>query len=541
MSEFERYQKVTDIVKRHKAMKNKREPWLSHAKEVTRFIVPGRGHYSDGNPTDLRDYEFNNRAKKFLENFAAIFLYGLTNPTRTWFRWILPGDENIRWTPGRRWLERCTTLMHNVLADSRFYNKLHPGYKDFIGFGTGMLGIYADGSPDRYNYPRFDSYQPGEYYIDYDEYDNLSIVHREFYMNAYLVRDRWKDTCSDFVKETAKTDPFKPVKIVHVVEPRTSRDPDKIDKLNMRFASYFWEADKELMLSEGGFNRMPYVIGRWESNSNEVYSYGQGYSALKQAKALNLLEYAITYGINKAMNPPVLLPSDMTKANLGPGGLNYASGNLSEKQVQLMQPMPSDLKSPLLALERWEAIMKEDFMNDLLIYLLDRKNPTATEINSREQEKLLLLAPVIERLQNDVLTPLLDNTFEIMQENDMLPPPPPELADMEVRPLLIGVLAQAQRQSGIESINTITSYAGAVAQFAPEILDKINFDRTIDAMSLSLGTPEGIIRSDDEVAAIRVQRQQQIDEQRQMQEDLQALEGLESASKIAAQPGGGIV
>jgi hypothetical protein len=49
---------------------------------------------------------------------------------------------------------------------------------------------------------------------------------------------------------------------------------------------------------------------------------------------------------------------------------------------------------------------------------------TATEVAERHEEKLLMLGPVIERLNNELLYPLVETTFTHMVEGGAIPPAP---------------------------------------------------------------------------------------------------------------------
>lgn len=44
----------------------------------------------------------------------------------------------------------------------------------------------------------------------------------------------------------------------------------------------------------------------------------------------------------------------------------------------------------------------------------DWRQVTAREIAAREEEKLILIGPVLERLHDELLTPLINRTFEMM-------------------------------------------------------------------------------------------------------------------------------
>ena len=70
---------------------------------------------------------------------------------------------------------------------------------------------------------------------------------------------------------------------------------------------------------------------------------------------------------------------------------------------------------------------------------------TATEVAERHQEKLLMLGPVLERLQNEILDPLIEITFAQMIEAGIVPRPPDELQGKELNVEFISMLAQAQR------------------------------------------------------------------------------------------------
>ena len=54
-----------------------------------------------------------------------------------------------------------------------------------------------------------------------------------------------------------------------------------------------------------------------------------------------------------------------------------------------------------------------------------------------------MLGPVLERLQNELLDPLIENTFDAIIDAGIAPPPPEELQGRPLNVDLIGMLAQA--------------------------------------------------------------------------------------------------
>jgi len=117
-----------------------------------------------------------------------------------------------------------------------------------------------------------------------------------------------------------------------------------------------------------------------------------------------------------------------------------------------------------------------------------------------------MLGPVLERLNGELLDPLIDRTFAIMARRGLLPEPPEELQDVELKVEYISILAQAQRLVATAGIERLSTFVGGLAGVKPEVLDKFDADQTVDEYAQALGTPPTMIRSDIEVEKIRAGR-----------------------------------
>jgi hypothetical protein len=156
---------------------------------------------------------------------------------------------------------------------------------------------------------------------------------------------------------------------------------------------------------------------------------------------------------------------------------------------------------------------------------------TATEVAERHEEKLLMLGPVLERLHNELLDPLIEMTFDHMVAAGIVPPPPEELQGSDINVEFVSMLAQAQRAVGTNSIDRFVGNLGAVAQFKPDVLDKFDSDKWADAYSDMLGIDPELIVADDKVALVRQQRQQAAQAQQQM---AMVQQGADTAKNLAA-------
>ena len=158
------------------------------------------------------------------------------------------------------------------------------------------------------------------------------------------------------------------------------------------------------------------------------------------------------------------------------------------------------------------------FYADLFLMLANATDTrmTATEVAERHEEKLLMLGPVLERLHNELLSPLIDMTFTRMVEANVLMPPPPELQGMELSVEFVSMLAQAQRAIGTNSVDRFVGNLGVVAGMKPEVLDKFNGDAWVDAYADMLGVDPNMLVAGDQVAVIRDARNQAMAAQAQM-------------------------
>ena len=131
---------------------------------------------------------------------------------------------------------------------------------------------------------------------------------------------------------------------------------------------------------------------------------------------------------------------------------------------------------------------------------------TATEVAERHEEKLLMLGPVLERLHNELLDPLIDNTFNRMVEANLIPPAPEELQGMDLSVEFVSMLAQAQRAIGTNSVDRYVNNLGMVAQMKPDVLDKFDSDVWAEAYADMLGVDPKLVIGGEQVAKIRQQR-----------------------------------
>jgi hypothetical protein len=172
----------------------------------------------------------------------------------------------------------------------------------------------------------------------------------------------------------------------------------------------------------------------------------------------------------------------------------------------------------------------------------DAGKMTAFETDARQQEQLLQLGPVLERLHSELLNPLIDMTFTRILEatgpngESMLPPPPEELQGIELKVEFISILAQAQRAVNTTAIDRYTFSLGQIAIAKPGVLDKFDEDKWAEIYAENLGVDPELIVADERVALIRKSREQQ---QAAMQQAAMIQAGAGAAKDLSQADTGG--
>ena len=101
-----------------------------------------------------------------------------------------------------------------------------------------------------------------------------------------------------------------------------------------------------------------------------------------------------------------------------------------------------------------------------------------------------------------------------MNKYNMLPQVPESLYGDEIKVEYTSSMAQAQKIAGTSTIEQFTAFLANVANFSPDVIDTVNFDKAVNKYGESLGVDASILRSDYEIEQIRRERQLQ---QQQMQ------------------------
>jgi hypothetical protein len=501
------------LEQRKSALWTERTEWETHWRDLSRFVLPRAGRFqtTDVNKGQKKDQDIiDSTARQALRTLAAGMMSGVTSPARPWFRLALADKDLMEHGPVKEWLHTVGEKMRAIFNASNTYNALHSCYEELGTFGTWACPVV----PDFENVIHLHPLTVGEYALATDDRGRVDTAYREFRMTvAQLVKQFGLENCSTQVRNLHDRGNFDAwVTVIHVIQPRDGYDPNKRDGKQMPFASCYFEegTNEDKYLGERGFKRFPVLAPRWVVTGNDVYGRSPGMDALGDVKQLQFNNLRMAQAIELQVNPPLQVPNALKDKALGrlPGGVSYYDATGPGAGIRTAYDVNLRLDYLQASIVDVRERINRAFYADLWLLMANdqRSNVTATEVVQKREESLIQLGPVLERLHNELLSPLIDITFDRCVEVGILPPAPPELQGMDMEVEFISTMAQAQRMVGTSGMERVLTTAMNLAAAKPEILDKLDFDQVIDDMADIFGVNPKIVVPDDEVAALREQR-----------------------------------
>ena len=537
--------------------------WWVHWRELADYILPRRykwlitpNQMSRGSP--INQHILDPTGSLAARDLAAGMMMGCSDPTKKWFRYKINNIDSSMPGPTAIWLSKCEKIISWILAKSNFYDAMAIFYFDLVVFGTASLLVYEDFAEV------INCINPclGEYYVDVDGNYRPYIFAREFTFtveeaaNMFGVENLSPSTAALWAQ--GGTSLTRELVVAHFVEPNKDGRKYGIDS-RFAYRECYWEWGGSAspqggssyspgLLRKRGFYESPAIIGRWDLVSNDAYGRSPGMDALPDIKQLQLETKRLSQGIDKMVNPPMVGDVQLKNqpASLLPGGITYVTGVVAHGRpgfapAYLVNPQVREMMEQLAQVQ--ERIRQTFYKNlfQTISQFTTRSNVTATEIDARRAEAMLMLGPVLERLNHEVFAKVHDRVFGIASRADLLPQAPAEIRGANISVEFTSMIELAQMANKANSIQELMTLASQFAAVDPQMIDNVDMDKAFDKVAnLKVGEPE-LIRSPAQLKQIRDARAQQ---QAQAQQAQQA----ENASKLAAgaknlsqtpMPGGG--
>lgn len=541
------------ILRRIKALELERSSWWHHWKEINEVLLPRSGRFfvTDTNRGERKNDILDDTGTGALTTLGAGMQSGMTSPARPWVRLETDDPDLMNNANVSRWLDRVTTTILNVFARSNTYNTLHMLYEEIGAFGVAADIVLPDFKNVIHHYPL----TVGEYSLAANDRNEIDTLGRHFQMTVMQIVQRfiaggvpkreksgswdWSNVSSQIKNAWDSHDLDVWIPLYHLIDPRLERDPSLLDNKNMPWRSVIIETagSEEKVLNESGYKRFPVLAPRWQVTGNDVYgSNSPGMRALGGIKQLQFEHMRKMQGIDLQTNPPLQVPTSLKHqdSDFLAGGITYVEQVGSQNAVRTAFDVQLDLQHLLLDIQDVRQLIRSAFFADVFLSMeqISGAPITAREVQERHEEKLLMLGPVVERQQTELLTPLVNITFDACMEAGILPEPPEELQGIELKLEFVSVLAQAQRSTAMAGVDRWISAAASIAAAKqdPSIWDNVDTDQAIQKAAGYLGVDPELARGADEIAQIRQARAQA---QQAAAQQAQAAQAAETAKTLA--------
>ncbi len=516
---------VDFCIKRQGTMKVAHDLQMSVWQQIGELVLPRRAEFFNQNDATtgrssgriVNTEKLHDGTAVWCNEQLAATLHGsLTSPTQRWFGVETEDESLMKVKENKDWLLDSTDRMYAVFNSTKTYftSQVHESYLDLGAFGN--LCMYTE--EDWECVVRFVAHHLADIFIMENNKKIVDVVHRTFPFTVRQAVQQWKEQAPKKLIEyyNAKKDLDKSFDFLHCVFPREDRDYKRIDNKNKPFASlYIWDNEKELV-SESGYDELPYLFGRWSKTTSDQFGKGPGNISLPDNKMLQQMWKTILKAAQKQVDPPLLVPDDgfLLPIRTSPSSLIYYTADGTNRE--LIKPLETKGKINLgfdLIEKKEQQIMKAFYIDWLQL----REGPqmTATEVLQRTEERMRLMSPMIGRLQSEFLGPMIERVFNIMMRQHRFRPAPRMLQGRNLKIKYVSPVVKAQKMTQAIMVERFFQSIAPFAQTRPDMLDKLSGDGIVDWFAELYDAPDKILNSEDQTKQVRDARSQKINEETQ--------------------------
>lgn len=429
------------------------------------------------------------------------------------------------------WLEQVENRMYSVFQRprSRFSTQMHEVYGDLVGFGTGAIFVAADPKID----VLFSARPLSELFVADDNAGRIDTVMRKYRFTARQAVQEWGDNAPERCRQAIERGRGveEEFDFLHVVIHSSEAGNDAYG--DHEWSSFDVDPDKKEILSRGGYHEMPYIVARWEKDSGETYGRGPSWNALAASRMAGKMKQAVLQAGQMAARPPMLMDDDGVgvPTAVRPGAIFHArAGGQLNPPIQFLDYRGNvNIATELIRDER-QAI-QEAYHHELL-QLIRNPNMTATQVLEISAQIQRVLAPILGRIQEELIEPVIDRVYGIMLRSGMLPQPPREVEGQELRIEYISPVARAQKEGDLKAVGDMVSFIGQIAQMDQDVMKIPNLDAIVRFIAKNRGVPPSLVHTQEEVQQMKEAEREAVAQEQQMAQ-------MQQLAQVASQLGAG--
>jgi len=492
---------------------------------IARTMMPYRGEFfrqqDSENSIDWRRQRniYDGTAPQSIQTLAASLHGSLTSPAVRWFDLEFRDADLAKDKEAQEWMDNCNREVYSSLQDSNFNLEINETYTDVVGFGSSVLIQEEDDDyKAREGDFQFQAIPVDQSFFEQDHRGRVCNFYRRLdWTPLQIVSKFGSGSVPTWVTDRAKypDQASNKIELVMCIYKRSDKqwNGEKMlaPKERPYGCKYVIKEGRDELGEERGYYEMPAYIPRWRKTSDSMWGNSPAMMALPDVLTLNGITMTGLKYLDKVVDPATMVTERglLSNLDLRSGGLTVvrskddvwsheSRGKFSEVRME-----KQDLK----------AAIRSAFYVDQL-ELKDSPAMTATEVQVRYELMQRLLGPTLGRLVHDLLSPLIERSFNMLMRADRLGEMPESVIKaMEDNKGAIdvkytGPLARAQRKDTADSVVRFIGTIGQMSEVYPEMKEKIDSDEVVAELASLEGVPAKVMKGKAKLATQRKNREQ---------------------------------
>lgn len=461
-----------------------------------------------------------------------------------WLRMSISDQMLMHNDEVKNFLDEYNEQLKSSFSQSTFYKALPHCVEDGVTTGPGVLmPEYNEAEHKVY-------YKPKSHWRTWlmdDDWGRAVVYHEELEMTAIDALNKFgKEKLSVAMVAAAegkRGKPFDKYQFIYAIYKNPNHDPESIRTEDLPYIGYYLCLTKTgktgSLIEEEGRPWFPIVL-RINGKHGQVYNTHRTLAAeaLTESKITNSLGKAKLNASHKAADPPLWGPKTMSgKVERNAGGYTEVNNPDRDKIHALYEAINWPITDAEMA-ER-EKIIEDKFFVRFFELLSQEDLPqmTAFQASLMSGEKAVLMGPITEPIEEDVLIKAVDIQAQIENDAFLMPEPPGILFEAQEKIVKLltefdGPLTQLRRNL-LTSKGTLTGLGvlGEVIRVFPSAARKVKDLELVEDVSIESGAKQRWFRSDEEMVELDAAIQAREEQKEQQQMLLEAAKAAPSVSK----------
>ena len=498
----ERDNPVEELLARVRDAQTEKTQYAAVLQEIAKYLLPAAQDIVAVIPTSKGQIRTVNTytavpALAAARMGAGVYAY-LMPVGQQWFVVKASDDATNELTDVKRWLSDFGVKVHQSLWDSNYQREMFSCIRNLCIFGTACISVMWDDGL------LFENHHLRDIAFEVNHRGEIDTVFRTKFMTVRQAEglfgegiDLGKTVNQERIKNPYSNKQFE---FVHCVYPNSRHDRMKIG--SFPFVSVWLNKADRKIVHRGGYYEQPYIVVRFMTIPGELFGRSPSHALLPEIKMYDRMRRIFIESSERAHNPPWWMASEscIGQPITSPGAIIYGSP-LSEPPKPLITRTNPALNAEMLSQQA--QIIERGFFNDLFDVLAHYRNMTATEVEARMEEKMVLLSPAINGQKGELTDPVIERSAKLLIRHGQLDPKPEGL---KTEIIYTGRLAMAMSTMQSNALGSVMAKWAPYIEVHP-VYDNIDMDRAFKHDARAHGVPEKLMKQQGQVAAEREQRQ----------------------------------